>query len=69
MTREPEDTATEISQNETQKGREIKKKKKTRLSISCGSTCREGKRRDGGKYVKKFLKGWKFSIFDENQKL
>ena len=28
MTREPEDRATEISQNETQKGREIKKKKK-----------------------------------------
>jgi len=36
MTREPEDTATEINQNEIQKGKEIKKKK--RLSISCGST-------------------------------
>ena len=36
MTREPGDTATEIIQNETQKGKEIKKK--IRLSISCGST-------------------------------
>lgn len=27
MTREPEDTATEINQNEIQKGKEIKKKK------------------------------------------
>ena len=55
MTREPEDTATEIIQNETQKGKEIKKK--NRLSISCGSAwsnlkihllyIREGKRRDG----------------------
>ena len=28
MTREPEDTATEINQNEIQKGKEIKKKKR-----------------------------------------
>lgn len=63
MTREPEDTATEIIQNETQKGKEIKK---NRLSISCGSAwsnlkihllyIREGKKEEmGGKNMWKNL--------------
>ena len=54
MTREPEDTATEINQNEIQKGKEIKKKKerpinKLWLNMKLHLLyIREGKRRDGG---------------------
>lgn len=55
MTREPEDTATEINQNEIQKGKEIKKKKERTINKLWLNMklhllyIREGKRRDGGK--------------------
>ena len=47
MTREPEDRATEISQNETQKGREIKKKKKKTIDKLWVNMQRRKKKRWG----------------------
>ena len=52
MTREPEDTATEINQNEIQKGKEIKKKKERTINKLWLNMklhllyIREGKRRE-----------------------